>query len=807
MKRILSFLALCASVCHGQIITNPPSRDRTFYVESYGAKAGDSVDDRAAIQRAIDAAIAAPGGVVKLAKGTYNVTPTAGGIALLVDGDYMTLEGSGEGTEIEFSTAGSAAFCGIAPYRYNTCTAPYTAAPLVVRDLRLTMDSYTDVDGHDLIGICHCPWAIVERVGFEQARGHALEINVSKNVLVEDCYVYGTGNFTSCILELDGLGAAGIIATGGTHSQSTPIENIVIRRFIQRVPRTDLTIDCAGYDFMLLSHSNASNVIRNVTVEDCRIIPHQDADITSGTETNCIAFDSASLPLEFSNFTFRRNTFSGAQGAQPGGITGSSNFLNLMYGSASSTRRIRNVVIEGNVFDGTWYYPLKVGLGSSDSNGRTSITNALLENFQNVVVKDNYFRCGLNANNVGTSRTPKGVWMGAMRQLTFSGNTYHIPNISVGSGWNSGTMYVNTGSFGFFFDHVQDLICANNYVETAMPIATRTWNFTAYAFGVGGFEVSGIPAHYVVTGNQAHGTGTVGGNLSCAFAELITTGTDGLPQWISKARPFVTGDWRGNVATSGGTITQTTSTFTTDHTAETLTITSHGLGKNERVQLYTTGTYPTGLAASTNYYVIVMDANTIQLASAPGVGAAVAATWTRASAVITVTSNLHRLTTGNNIVVTATSDAAAIPVGTYSVTVSDANTFTVTGLNAGGASGTLSYTLPVTFTSNGSGTLNLLRDASLPVPLTALTSQSSAVTPATAAAIGVHDWQPAATSIGEIAAFPTGALAPSGFQLLDGRATTLLSWREQAHWNLRLGLSGTANLPTTADTYIRLTGQ
>lgn len=46
-----------------------------------------------------------------------------------------------------------------------------------------------------------------------------------------------------------------------------------------------------------------------------------------------------------------------------------------------------------------------------------------------------------------------------------------------------------------------------------------------------------------------------------------------------------------------------------------ITLTAHGLENGQRIQLTSTGTVPAGLSASTTYYVIFVDANTIQLAT------------------------------------------------------------------------------------------------------------------------------------------------------------------------------------------------
>ena len=52
-----------------------------------------------------------------------------------------------------------------------------------------------------------------------------------------------------------------------------------------------------------------------------------------------------------------------------------------------------------------------------------------------------------------------------------------------------------------------------------------------------------------------------------------------------------------------------------DVAADTITIPSHGLPSGLVGRLTTTGTLPAGLALATNYYVIVVDANTIKLAN------------------------------------------------------------------------------------------------------------------------------------------------------------------------------------------------
>lgn len=65
--------------------------------------------------------------------------------------------------------------------------------------------------------------------------------------------------------------------------------------------------------------------------------------------------------------------------------------------------------------------------------------------------------------------------------------------------------------------------------------------------------------------------------------------------------------------------------------------------------------------------------------------------WTRATTTATVTSTNHGLRTGNVILVTTTSSAAAIVLGQKTITATTESTFTFTCLNAGAASGTLTF--------------------------------------------------------------------------------------------------------------------
>lgn len=106
-------------------------------------------------------------------------------------------------------------------------------------------------------------------------------------------------------------------------------------------------------------------------------------------------------------------------------------------------------------------------------------------------------------------------------------------------------------------------------------------------------------------------------------------------------------------------------------------------------------------------YTITAAQNIDELTVRTGTRTAVA--WTRSGSTITCTLTNHQLATGSVIQLTATSDAAATPLGSETVTSTGANTFTFPGVNAGAASGTLSFTATDTIAVNG-GTLTIDED-------------------------------------------------------------------------------------------------
>lgn len=84
----------------------------------------------------------------------------------------------------------------------------------------------------------------------------------------------------------------------------------------------------------------------------------------------------------------------------------------------------------------------------------------------------------------------------------------------------------------------------------------------------------------------------------------------------------------------------------------------------------------------------------------PVAGSGVA--WSRSGTTITITKAGHGFITGDSATITVTSDATALPLGTYTVTKLTSSTFKVTGLNAGATSGTCTYTVVANYSYSSS---------------------------------------------------------------------------------------------------------
>lgn len=100
-------------------------------------------------------------------------------------------------------------------------------------------------------------------------------------------------------------------------------------------------------------------------------------------------------------------------------------------------------------------------------------------------------------------------------------------------------------------------------------------------------------------------------NTQTQLSGEITGTTYGAPISVSGAKTF-------SAAMSVTVDTPSVKTFTDTNvntSTSVVTVTGHGFTTGDKVRLTSTGTLPAGLATSTDYFVIVLTANTIQFAS------------------------------------------------------------------------------------------------------------------------------------------------------------------------------------------------
>jgi hypothetical protein len=143
-------------------------------------------------------------------------------------------------------------------------------------------------------------------------------------------------------------------------------------------------------------------------------------------------------------------------------------------------------------------------------------------------------------------------------------------------------------------------IAAGNKVEVDISGATTAADVAALVEtdidGMTGFTA-------VITSDDSAADGTM--TLTQIVPGVTTLGND-----YSKDGAAGTGTTIANASTTTGVATEVILA------ADTVTIPSHGLTTGVKItELTTTGTLPAGLALSTVYYAIVVDANTIQFAS------------------------------------------------------------------------------------------------------------------------------------------------------------------------------------------------
>lgn len=215
---------------------------------------------------------------------------------------------------------------------------------------------------------------------------------------------------------------------------------------------------------------------------------------------------------------------------------------------------------------------------------------------------------GLTAKAIqsgGSALTAGQITSGLLYSIIYDGTQFQLANFSI-PGSLANVAYLNVAQL---WTKAQG--CANYGLTDAATITPDLSLQPEMSVQLGGNRTLGVPSNLVAGKRQrfvidvwqdATGSRT----LSYAWAYRWANGSVGTLSTAGLTRDKLFGD----VAYYG------TSTVTiTIATPGVVSWTAHGLQSGSTIQLTTTGALPTGLTASTTYFVIVIDANSFWLAT------------------------------------------------------------------------------------------------------------------------------------------------------------------------------------------------
>lgn len=334
--------------------------------------------------------------------------------------------------------------------------------------------------------------------------------------------------------------------TTGTIKAEIPIDGVKWLRFIDKAP-SDASVD-QSREFLELSHTNSYGIIRNITVEECTIVPATFTFTIPGGRP-VISFDSSAYPMEFTNFKFINNII------KDGGHTGLTILLNLYMGYDSNYpyRRMSNIEISGNrVQNCGLIHFLVIGQTDDDTTARTSVSTNITQVTDKVFVKNNLIEVALKGSAATAARPTRLFRIGSMNSAVVEGNRVYVPDIApynlFGLSW---TLSV-TSNYAFFFDHVRNLTVRDNTVEVYLTPENAYMYLHGFVFAVGAFEVAGIESYQYWVNNNVLGLGSIGDNISHTFIELGNSSIQ-YSNWLNPRNPYCKGRWAGNRGSSAGT--------------------------------------------------------------------------------------------------------------------------------------------------------------------------------------------------------------------------------------------------------------
>lgn len=274
-------------------------------VEAYGAIAGDAIDDRAAIQAALDYAETNGITSVIMGVGSYRVvtvnSPASGDKAAGAYGleipPGVSLIGSGPSTHLVIVAGGAFGVGGgIYPKGFRTATANFGAADKVrLADFTIEASAQEDSSGI-LVAVVHAQDWRFERVRFGGCLHHGVEISQSRRVTFLDCTWTGSysSNTSGSWIQFD-FGSIGPVNRPATIT-ATYVEDVTFERCLcESRPNTDL----APRD---IDFTHAVFNLRRIKFEGCNFTGRAvDFTAIAGIDANAAVTES----LEFRNCIFQ----------------------------------------------------------------------------------------------------------------------------------------------------------------------------------------------------------------------------------------------------------------------------------------------------------------------------------------------------------------------------------------------------------------------------------------------------------------------------------------------------------------------
>jgi hypothetical protein len=503
-----------------------------YNIVDYGAVGDGSTNDRVAIQAAHDAAEADGGGTVFVPEGIWAVYPTSG-ISLLFNGDKVKLKGTGPNSIIRFITSGTGDatvvannFEGVAPKGYNTATTNYGASGLWIEDIRLEADtnvatattSTPSRNAAGLVGIIHSPWAIIRNVTFGDVVFHQIEINRSRNILIENCNF--VGNTESTRVQFD----IGLAAQKSATPTITTIENVWFEncRFAGR----DVTTQNVGIPRLIELDHTGNMFWRNINFNRCEFGAVYNT--TSAYLGYSLAMDGSSTLmgecLNITNCTFLGDCHGQTVGIYiiPGtGIIRGIRILNNRFIGGYDCNEVRHA--------GGFYKCITIGANNSASDITGSSTvSTNYSNRTGIVVRDNFMAPRfVKGNSVATvSATVAALTITTCLDAVVENNYIKMPVVG-----------------GDFTAAVSDILTTTNGSTTDGMMVGDPIRFTTTTTLPAGLATA---TTYYVREILSNTTFTVASSVGGSAVDITSTGT-GTHSWVNYLQNVSIGLLTGSV--------------------------------------------------------------------------------------------------------------------------------------------------------------------------------------------------------------------------------------------------------------------